>query len=76
MNMNPENLDQRINLMKKKIKRLDYDHEILNQDNTQLNKCDTVFNKNRPKECGFFIKKSTLKQNLFSIECSKPNTRL
>merc|ERR1712156_1392490 len=38
MNMNPENLDQRINLMKKKIKRLDYDHEILNQDNTQLNK--------------------------------------
>merc|ERR1712156_185604 len=36
--MNSENLDQRINLVKKKIQRLDYDHEILNQDNTQLNK--------------------------------------
>ena len=37
--MNSENLDQRINLVMKKIKRLDYDHEILNQDNTKLNKC-------------------------------------
>ena len=54
--MNSENLDQRIKLVKKKIERLDYDHEILNQDNTQLNKCDAVFNKNQPDECIFFKK--------------------
>merc|ERR1712203_565860 len=38
IDMNTENLDQRIIEVKRKIKRLDYDHEILDQDNTQLNK--------------------------------------